>query len=293
MAKLINKTQGFKVVPNNIFMDKRLSLKDFGLLVKLIGLPDNWEFSESGLNMIFRDGLTAIRSGLKNLEAYGYLVRRRVRDKDGKISGVDWEITTTPCTDYPRLENPIMDNPQLENPNLDNPNLDNVDNNIYNHDRNNEYDCDYDSGVEKDNEDGVKEKEEDCIREQGDSSYCILDEEEIVDKEWSEFARYYEQNIGLLPHDAVSIGDLEDYLKELSLDVIKKAIEVTCRAQVDFPKPYFMAILKKWRDEGITSAQKADAYIADYERKKENRKKRQDGKDEEPKKILYKEKFWG
>lgn len=106
----------FTIVDNTALKDKNLSLKARGLLITMLSLPDNWDFSERGLCAILeKDGQASIRSGLKELEEYGYLVRTRERDQHGKISNVSWTIY-----DYPHLENPSMDNPSLDNPNLEN-----------------------------------------------------------------------------------------------------------------------------------------------------------------------------
>ena len=106
----------FTIVDNTALKDKNLSLKARGLLITMLSLPDNWDFSEKGLRAILeKDGQSSIRSGLKELEEYGYLVRTRERDQHGKISNVAWTIY-----DYPHLENPSMVNPSLDNPNLEN-----------------------------------------------------------------------------------------------------------------------------------------------------------------------------
>lgn len=101
----------FTIVDNTALKDKNLSLKARGLLITMLSLPDNWDFSEKGLCAILeKDGQSSIRSGLKELEEYGYLVRTRERDQHGKISNVAWTIY-----DYPHLENPSMVNPSLDN----------------------------------------------------------------------------------------------------------------------------------------------------------------------------------
>lgn len=106
----------FTVVDNYALRDGRLSLKARGLLTTMISLPDNWKFSEIGLCAILpKDGQSAIRSGLKELESNGYLTRTRVRGSDGRISEVVWTI----C-DKPQLENQSVDNQSLDNPNLGN-----------------------------------------------------------------------------------------------------------------------------------------------------------------------------
>lgn len=111
MAIYRNKTQQFTIVAQSIMRDDRLSLKDTGLLVRLLSLPDNWEFSENGLMQIFKqDGQTSIRTALKHLEECGYLVRKRTRDELGRLTNVEWIIYDTPC-----LENPNCENHNLEN----------------------------------------------------------------------------------------------------------------------------------------------------------------------------------
>jgi len=93
MAILRNKSQqGFTIVDNYALKDKRLSLKATGLLIKMLSLPDDYEFSEAGLAAIVKDGITSIRSAIKELEEMGYLVRTRNRDENGAFTDCDWEI---------------------------------------------------------------------------------------------------------------------------------------------------------------------------------------------------------
>ena len=112
MAFLRNKNrEKFTVIDNTAIMDNNLSLKALGLLVKLLSMPDNWEFSENGLEKAFnKDGQTSIRSGLKELENFGYLKRYKARDEKGRITKIVWDIT-----ENPHVENPSMDNPSLDN----------------------------------------------------------------------------------------------------------------------------------------------------------------------------------
>lgn len=105
----------YTVVDNNIFQNKKLSLKARGMLVTLLSLPDSWEFSENGLEKIFNDGLTAIRSSLKELEENMYLKRKQLRDEKGKFLKNEWIISETPLTEQPIVENPITGNPLSEN----------------------------------------------------------------------------------------------------------------------------------------------------------------------------------
>lgn len=112
MAILRNASRGkYTVLNNGIFRNENLSAKSLGILAKMLSLPDNWEFSETGLCSIFKkDGRDSIRSGLKELEENGYLVRSRVRDESGKLTSAEWIVS-----DQPMLENPMLENPMLKN----------------------------------------------------------------------------------------------------------------------------------------------------------------------------------
>lgn len=121
-----NKRQ-YTTIPQTLLRDERLSLKDIGLLVSMLALPDDWRFSENGLEAIFKnDGQASIRTGLKRLEEAGYLHRERQRGADGKLAAVAWYLYDTPRCDKPRLENPSVDNPSLENPPQSNTNISNT-----------------------------------------------------------------------------------------------------------------------------------------------------------------------
>jgi hypothetical protein len=110
----------YTVIPQGIFKDKRLSLKDIGLLTCMLSLPDNWQFSIKGLDAIFpNDGQSSIRAALTNLEQFGYLSRERER-KGGKLGGVIWTLYDTPQVVSPRVENPHVENPHVEKPHVEN-----------------------------------------------------------------------------------------------------------------------------------------------------------------------------
>lgn len=116
-----NNKEQYTTIPQGILRDERLALKDVGLLVSMLALPDNWKFSENGLEAIFKnDGQASIRTGLKRLEDAGYLQRLRTRGEGGKLGAVEWYLYDEPVAPpqfyNPRLENPSVDNPSLENP---------------------------------------------------------------------------------------------------------------------------------------------------------------------------------
>lgn len=107
-----NKKSDYTIIDNNIFKNKTLSLKAKGMICTMLSLPDGWEFSEEGLTKLSNDGISSIRSTLKELMEFGYLVRERNRDEKGILRD-----TTYTIFEEPTLENPILDYPILENEN--------------------------------------------------------------------------------------------------------------------------------------------------------------------------------
>ena len=64
-----NKTQGQYVnVYKDILKNYSLSLRDRGMVVTLLSLLDNWEFTISGLSKIITDGKRSIRTSLTHFE---------------------------------------------------------------------------------------------------------------------------------------------------------------------------------------------------------------------------------
>lgn len=116
----------YTVIDNNILKNKHLSLKARGLLVTLLSLPDNWEFSENGLEKIFNDGITSIRTALKQLEEQGYLKRKQLKDDKGKFTGNEWIVIENPLLENPITDNPVSENHTQLNTNISNTYKDNI-----------------------------------------------------------------------------------------------------------------------------------------------------------------------
>lgn len=118
----VEKTQNYTVMSNHHLRNKNLSLKAKGLLSQMLSLPDEWDFTLSGLAHINREKIDAIRTAVQELEAAGYIVRTRERDSKGRLQGTDYIIYEQPLVpDLPILDNPTQDKPMLENPMLGNP----------------------------------------------------------------------------------------------------------------------------------------------------------------------------
>ena len=93
----INKTKNYTVMSNYHLKDINLSLKAKGLLSLMLSLPDNWDYSISGLTAICKESIKSIRSGLNELETFKYLIRNRINTADGKFD-YEYLIYETPYT---------------------------------------------------------------------------------------------------------------------------------------------------------------------------------------------------
>ena len=81
----VEKSREFTVIANSVFKDKTLSAKAKGILVEMLSLPENWDYTLKGLTYLFSDGIDSIRQGIRELEEHGYIVRERKRDAKGAL----------------------------------------------------------------------------------------------------------------------------------------------------------------------------------------------------------------
>ena len=109
-----NKKANYTVIDNHVFRNAGLSLKAKGLLCQMLSLPDNWEYSLEGLVTLASDGISSVRSALKELENQTYFKRQRLY-KNGKVSGVEYIISEMPMCENLILENLKEENLILEN----------------------------------------------------------------------------------------------------------------------------------------------------------------------------------
>ena len=130
----IEKTRDYTVMSNYHLRDKRLSLKAKGLLSQMLSLPEDWDYTLTGLSTINRESKDAIRSAIQELERCGYIERRQTTDKQGKFSGNEYVIHEFPAeaeeseaeeTQEPSLENPLSENPTTGNPSTEKPSSEN------------------------------------------------------------------------------------------------------------------------------------------------------------------------
>lgn len=90
----------FTVVHNAFIRDGRLGIAARGLLLTMLSMADDWNFSVKGLASILLDGECKVTTAIHELEDTNYLIRRRIiDDRSGRV--VDWEyiISDEPLPD--------------------------------------------------------------------------------------------------------------------------------------------------------------------------------------------------
>lgn len=86
----INKTKDYVVMSREHFKEKEMSLKAKGLLSEMLSLPDNWEYSISGLVAINKENETSIKSTLEELKIFGYLKVVKLLPNETKTGRIEY-----------------------------------------------------------------------------------------------------------------------------------------------------------------------------------------------------------
>ncbi len=92
----VEKTANYTVMSNCHLKDRRLSYKAKGLLSEMLSLPPDWDYTLSGLAVIAKDGVDSVRTAVRELEKYGYLVRSQKRDERGHMSANEYIVYENP-----------------------------------------------------------------------------------------------------------------------------------------------------------------------------------------------------
>ena len=125
----VERTQNYTVMSNYHLRDKRLSLKAKGLLSQMLSLPEDGDYTLTGLAKIYQEGKDAIRAAVVELERAGYIYRCQTVDKAGKFSSNEYIIRERPVpvppagpsSALPSSENPTTEKPMTEKPSSGNP----------------------------------------------------------------------------------------------------------------------------------------------------------------------------
>jgi hypothetical protein len=86
----------------------------------MLSLPDDWNYSISGLVTLSKDGKDSVMSALGELEKFGYLTRKRLVNDKGQFNGIEYNIYEEPQKEIPNADSPILDIEHTEKPNAEN-----------------------------------------------------------------------------------------------------------------------------------------------------------------------------
>ena len=93
----------YQAVEQSLIVNKDLSPAQLGVLIRLLSLPDSWNFSIKQFAKLYNTSEYILRKDLKQLELLGYVSLRKIRDK-GKFLKTELIVSDTPI---PCIENEL------------------------------------------------------------------------------------------------------------------------------------------------------------------------------------------
>ena len=117
-----NKDNPYVQMDKRAIQDSNLSWKARGILAYLLSLPDDWKIYTTELIKHSPDGEAALRTGMKELEDQGYLIKENTRNKGGKFMGCDYTVIEHPAglRISPNGSQPHSEIPDAGKPDADN-----------------------------------------------------------------------------------------------------------------------------------------------------------------------------
>lgn len=129
----------FFTVGMDVAKDQRLSLTERGMMLTLLSLPPDWDFTVEGMTKILPDGRDRIRTAMNNLKKYGYIRQVQCRREDGSFDSGHMEIYHRSVGRTETNEKPPSVSPSSENPTSGK--AIQVNNHISNNHKLNNYEC--------------------------------------------------------------------------------------------------------------------------------------------------------
>lgn len=103
----VNKTSDYTIISNYHLKERKMSLKAKGLLTLMLSLPENWDYSISGLSAICAESEKAIKTGLDELKEFGYLKVTKIlpnKEKGIKTIEYNYEVFEKPFIEEKKEE---------------------------------------------------------------------------------------------------------------------------------------------------------------------------------------------
>lgn len=118
---LSDREHPYFMLPKSLTMDKRFTADSFGVLVYLLGMPDDWIVRPTQLMKHFNIGSNKAYKIINQLIELGYMKREAMRGDDGRITEWVYYVWAEPLGIEQPLDGfPQVDNPQVENPLVEN-----------------------------------------------------------------------------------------------------------------------------------------------------------------------------
>ena len=116
-----NRDHPYVMLDKRLAEDPSLSWKAKGLMAYMLSRPDDWQIRVADLVRRSPGGESAVRSGLRELEQHGYLVRKRRHDAaTGRFAGITLTVHEQPAptssADAPSCDTPQTELPQTADP---------------------------------------------------------------------------------------------------------------------------------------------------------------------------------
>lgn len=184
----VKKNSNYVVMSKVGLHDDRLSWKAKGLLAYMLSMPDNWTFYNEELMKHSPDGSSTFKAAMKELQEYGYVVRRKKQDEKGRFSG--WETIV--------YEHPIEneeDNRQAENRQSENRPSEN------------------------------RQSENDPLLNNKELNNNLLNNKELVVEEIGQVYQFYQSHFGI-PSPYV-MQSINQWANDLSPELVLEALKIT------------------------------------------------------------------
>lgn len=112
----VNKTKDYTVMSNIHLKEKDMSLKAKGLLSLMLSLPEDWDYSITGLVALCKENESAIKSTLGELKYFGYLIVTKKMPNETESGRIEYEYDIYEQPHLKQaLENLSVEYQQVEN----------------------------------------------------------------------------------------------------------------------------------------------------------------------------------
>jgi hypothetical protein len=125
----------FTIIPNEVLQRGDISWKAKGILAYILSLPDDWKIRIQELQNHATEGEKALRTGIAELEEFGYIKKKTVRNDDGTFKQINYHVYETvqpadteeehglnsesdPDACFRHADNPHADNGALQSTNI-------------------------------------------------------------------------------------------------------------------------------------------------------------------------------